>query len=131
MTGSASERIAGELRGGSSPASSPRASCSRGPPITRDWHVAIATATRGPTPSCVTPDLADTVPGVGVIVCRPELHPGPRRRARYVRMHLTAAAVAIADSEGLEAVSIRRLAVELDAAPMSLYGHVPTRTTCC
>ncbi|KDN80948.1 TetR/AcrR family transcriptional regulator [Kitasatospora cheerisanensis] len=38
-----------------------------------------------------------------------------------------AAAVAIADAEGLEALSMRRVAAELDAATMSLYRHVPDK----
>lgn len=33
-------------------------------------------------------------------------------------------AIKIADSEGLEAVSIRRVAAALDARPMSLYDHI-------
>ena len=44
----------------------------------------------------------------------------PLSRARIV-----AAAVAIADAEGLDAVSMPRLARELGTAPMSLYRHVP------
>jgi AcrR family transcriptional regulator len=44
----------------------------------------------------------------------------PLSRARIV-----AAAVAVADAEGLGAVSMPRLARELGTAPMSLYRHVP------
>ena len=36
-----------------------------------------------------------------------------------------AAAVALADAEGLAAVSMRRVAAELGVAAMTLYGHVP------
>src|ERR1700761_8892487 len=36
-------------------------------------------------------------------------------------------AVAIADVEGLEAVSIRRLAQELGVTPMALYWHVQNK----
>jgi AcrR family transcriptional regulator len=45
--------------------------------------------------------------------------PQPLSRATIV-----AAAIEIADTEGLEAVSIRRLATKLDARPMSLYSHI-------
>jgi AcrR family transcriptional regulator len=45
--------------------------------------------------------------------------PQPLSRAAIV-----AAAIEIADAEGLEAVSIRRLATKLDARPMSLYSHI-------
>ncbi len=37
---------------------------------------------------------------------------------------IVAAAIRVADEEGIEAVSIRRLATELDARPMSLYSHI-------
>lgn len=37
---------------------------------------------------------------------------------------IVAAAIEIADSDGLEAVSIRRLATKLSARPMSLYSHI-------
>ena len=47
----------------------------------------------------------------------------PRRPLSRVR--IVAAAVALADAEGLDAVSMPRLARELGTAPMSLYRHVP------
>ncbi len=40
------------------------------------------------------------------------------------REGIVAAAIAIADAEGLAAVSIRRIATELSARPMSLYSHI-------
>lgn len=40
------------------------------------------------------------------------------------RESIVAAAIEIADSEGIEAVSIRRLATKLGARPMSLYSHI-------
>jgi AcrR family transcriptional regulator len=40
------------------------------------------------------------------------------------REAIVAAAVEIADAEGLAAVSIRRLATKLNARPMSLYSHI-------
>jgi AcrR family transcriptional regulator len=45
--------------------------------------------------------------------------PQPLSRATIV-----AAAIEIADAEGIEAVSIRRLATKLGARPMSLYSHI-------
>jgi AcrR family transcriptional regulator len=36
-------------------------------------------------------------------------------------------AIRIADAEGLDAVSIRRIAAELDARPMSLYDHISNK----
>ena len=40
------------------------------------------------------------------------------------RESIVAAAIEIADTEGIEAVSIRRLATKLGARPMSLYSHI-------
>jgi AcrR family transcriptional regulator len=40
------------------------------------------------------------------------------------RQAIVEAAIEIADADGLEAVSIRRLATKLDARPMSLYSHI-------
>jgi AcrR family transcriptional regulator len=50
---------------------------------------------------------------------------GPR--PRHNRAAITATAVRIADAEGLEAVSMRRVAAELGIANMSLYNYVPAR----
>ncbi|KFE70441.1 TetR/AcrR family transcriptional regulator C-terminal domain-containing protein [Hyalangium minutum] len=43
------------------------------------------------------------------------------------RARIVAAAVALADAEGLEAVSIRKVAAALDAGPMRLYRYVDTK----
>ncbi|MBW8482580.1 TetR/AcrR family transcriptional regulator [Actinomadura parmotrematis] len=56
----------------------------------------------------------------------------PERPARgprpaYSRAQITATAVAIADAEGLEAASMRRIAAELGTGAMSLYRYVPSR----
>ena len=49
----------------------------------------------------------------------------PRPRpAGLSREAIVAAAIEIADAEGLEAVSIRRIATKLEARPMSLYSHI-------
>jgi AcrR family transcriptional regulator len=40
---------------------------------------------------------------------------------------ITAVAIRLADAEGLEAVSIRRVATELDARAMSLYDHFASK----
>jgi AcrR family transcriptional regulator len=46
---------------------------------------------------------------------------GPQPLSREA---IVAAAIEIADADGLEAVSIRRLATKLEARPMSLYSHI-------
>ncbi|MER6948856.1 TetR/AcrR family transcriptional regulator C-terminal domain-containing protein [Nonomuraea sp. NPDC000554] len=50
--------------------------------------------------------------------------PAPQRRPALTREAIVAAAIAIADAEGLAAVSIRRVAAELGARAMSLYTHI-------
>jgi len=42
-------------------------------------------------------------------------------------MAILDAAIRVADAEGLEAVSVRRVAAELDARPMSLYSHFSSK----
>jgi AcrR family transcriptional regulator len=49
------------------------------------------------------------------------------RRPRYTREQIAAVALAIADSEGFEAVSMRRVALELGAGTMTLYHYVRTK----
>lgn len=63
-------------------------------------------------------------PDGGLIWTRPE--PGVRK-PRFSREKLAAAALEVADAEGLEAVSMRRVAAELGAATMTLYNYVRTR----
>lgn len=52
----------------------------------------------------------------------PPPHPVPLDRERIV-----AAAVALADEGGLEAVSLRKVAAQLNAGPMRLYGYIATK----
>ena len=49
------------------------------------------------------------------------------RQPRFTRQHIAEAAVRIADAEGFAAVSMRRLAAELDAGTMTLYHYVRTK----
>jgi AcrR family transcriptional regulator len=50
-----------------------------------------------------------------------------RRRRPLTPERIVARAIRVADAEGLDAVSIRRIAADLDARPMSLYDHVPSK----
>jgi AcrR family transcriptional regulator len=54
------------------------------------------------------------------------LHEGRRRvaRAPLDRERIVASALRIVDADGVEGLSIRRLAAELGTAPMSVYWHV-------
>jgi AcrR family transcriptional regulator len=52
----------------------------------------------------------------------PPFRPVPLDRERIV-----AAAIALADEGGLEAVSLRKVAARLDVGPMRLYGYISTK----
>ncbi|GAA2790230.1 GntR family transcriptional regulator [Kitasatospora paracochleata] len=119
--------------------------------ITRQWGVAMATATKALT-ELRRAGLVRAVPGVGTVVAAPLAPspppssapsrkavsptppaapapaPAPEPRsgpdAALTAERIVAAATAIADTEGLPALSMRRVAAELGVATMSLYRHV-------
>lgn len=49
------------------------------------------------------------------------------RKPRFTRDDIAAAAIRIADAEGFDAVSMRRIAAELDAGTMTLYHYIRTK----
>jgi AcrR family transcriptional regulator len=51
----------------------------------------------------------------------------PRRADSLSRDQIVRAAIAVADAEGAEAVSMRRIARELNAGTMSLYWHIGSK----
>src|SRR5215470_4028630 len=59
-------------------------------------------------------------PGPGLIWIRPV----PEQPKRPTRDDIVAAAIGLADAEGLPAVSIRRVAAALRTRPMGLYSHI-------
>ncbi|MEU0336106.1 TetR/AcrR family transcriptional regulator [Streptomyces sp. NPDC006193] len=61
-----------------------------------------------------------------VIWARPE-RAGRGPRPAYTRDDIAAAAVRIADAQGLDAVSMRHVAAELGCGTMSLYNYVPRK----
>ena len=105
--------------------------------ITRRWGVAMATATKV-LGVLRQEGLVRAVRGSGTVV---EARPGPAAppiarpehgRARrpappdaaLAPDRIVAAAIAIADQEGLAGLSMRRVATDLGAATMALYRHV-------
>ncbi|MGC4749196.1 GntR family transcriptional regulator [Micromonospora sp. DT201] len=105
--------------------------------IAQRWGVAAATASRAMA-TLRDSGLVETTVGSGTVVSShtrrkyPVSPAVPQRQARAFkqplgRMHVLRAAIAIADAEGLDAVSMRRLAVDLGAGPMSLYRHVANK----
>ncbi|GAA0931757.1 GntR family transcriptional regulator [Pseudonocardia zijingensis] len=97
--------------------------------VVRDFGVAMATATRA-LAVLREEGLVVSRPGSGTIV-RPSETPARRptrpRDDALSAGRIVAVALRIADREGLDAVSMRRLAAELRVAPMSLYGHLSGR----
>lgn len=107
--------------------------------IARRWGVAVATATRV-TATLRDEGLVETRVGAGTVVgaltdrTRPVVVTPPLRprragvpRQALSRRRTLRAAIAIADTEGLDAVSMRRLAAEFGVGPMSLYRHVSSK----
>lgn len=90
--------------------------------LVRDWGVAMATASRA-LALLRDEGIVITRVGSGTIV-RDDLGHG---HPPLTRNRILSVAVQIADREGLEAVSMRRLAGVLKVAPMSLYRHVAGR----
>ncbi|MEV7565070.1 TetR/AcrR family transcriptional regulator C-terminal domain-containing protein [Streptomyces tanashiensis] len=91
--------------------------------ITREWGVAMATATKA-LAALRREGLVRVEPGVGTVVVDP-------RQARQAtapaltQARIVRAALELADSEGLNALTMRRLATVLDTSAMALYRHVP------
>src|SRR3954470_13075334 len=90
--------------------------------ITREWGVAIATATKAHA-ALREEGLTIARAGVGTVVAGP----APRREHELTRERIVATASAIADADGLAELSMRRIASTLGVATMSLYRHVPSR----
>jgi len=107
--------------------------------IAQRWGVAVATATRAMA-TLRDNGLVEATVGSGTVVSKhvgrkhpvsPAVSQRPRQagipKQPLSRKHVLGAAIAIADVEGLEAVSMRRLAADLGVGPMSLYRHVATK----
>ncbi|MEC3977074.1 TetR/AcrR family transcriptional regulator C-terminal domain-containing protein [Amycolatopsis sp. H20-H5] len=91
--------------------------------ITRDWGVAMATATKVLT-TLRHEGLVTAKPGSGTVVTKVGPH---RRETELSRERVVRAAVRIADAEGIAALSMRRVASGLGVATMALYRHVEAK----
>ncbi|MGW4959426.1 TetR/AcrR family transcriptional regulator C-terminal domain-containing protein [Nonomuraea sp. NPDC004186] len=104
--------------------------------IAQRWGVALATATKVMA-ALRDEGLVETKVGSGAVVSsrttlkQPVVPPRPRQagvpKQALNREQMLRTAIKIADAEGLDAVSMRRLAAELGAGPMSLYRHVENK----
>ena len=80
-------------------------------------------------------ELGDTHPGtpegrrvVELLWAPPQQPPVRGPRPRISLADIVAAGVAIADADGLAALSMRKVASRLGVGPMSLYTYVPGRS---
>lgn len=90
--------------------------------IMRDHNVAMATASRVLT-LLQDADLIESTPGSGSVVLAPDgADPAVLTTEGVVNV-----AIAIADTESLSAVSMRRLAAALSIPTMAVYRYVPSR----
>ncbi|QSQ23292.1 TetR/AcrR family transcriptional regulator C-terminal domain-containing protein [Pyxidicoccus parkwayensis] len=103
--------------------------------VAKEWGVALATAAKA-LDALGREGLTQALPRVGTVVtpAAPGVSPAspPQRRRPPVeadtdlsRERIVRAAVAIADSQGLAALSMRSVATRIGVPPMSLYRHVP------
>ncbi|MFG3620553.1 GntR family transcriptional regulator [Nocardia sp. NPDC047654] len=108
--------------------------------IAQRWGVAVATATKV-TATLREEGLVEARVGSGTVVSarkpaapmasRPAapsaLRPSGLPGQTLNRNHIVRRAIRTADAEGLDAVSMRRLAAELGVGPMSLYRYVDSK----
>lgn len=67
-------------------------------------------------------------PGRSINLLWGSAEPGRRGpKPRYSVTQVVDAAIAVADAEGLQAISVRRIAQELGVSPMSIYTYVPSK----
>src|SRR5262249_21982259 len=115
------QRDAGQRLGGPEGAAQVLDQDGRLSDLVRTVHVILVQCTSQPSEYGVRmSNPRDAAP----IWARPE--PGSRR-PRFTREQIAAAALAIADAEGMEAVSMRRVAADLGAGTMTLYHYVRTK----
>ncbi|MFB9902983.1 TetR/AcrR family transcriptional regulator C-terminal domain-containing protein [Allokutzneria oryzae] len=93
--------------------------------VTREWGVAMATAAKA-LDLLRQEGLVEAHPGAGTVVraTSPKPRRSPPADQTLTRFRITTTAIRVADAEGLDAVSMRRLAAELAVGPMSLYRHI-------
>ncbi|MCX5385785.1 TetR/AcrR family transcriptional regulator C-terminal domain-containing protein [Streptomyces sp. NBC_00083] len=94
--------------------------------IVRDTGVAMATATKA-LAVLAREGLVRAVPGVGTVVAETAPARGRAQETPLSRDVVVAAAVRIADTEGLAGLSMRRVAADLGTSTMALYRHVPSK----
>ena len=94
--------------------------------IVSEYGVALATASRvhGLLRQA---QLTEARTGVGTVVRRPAIRRPTSDAGALTTSRLVARGIAVADTEGIEGVTMRRLAAELGVGAMSLYRHVSSK----
>lgn len=106
--------------------------------ITREWSVAMATATKVLAELRSRGAILTRIGAGSVVADHPSFRPAPppppaRSRSvhsgagRATRERIIQTAIGIADAEGIAAVSLRRIAVDLDVSTMSLYRSIASK----
>ncbi|MEV5480881.1 MULTISPECIES: TetR/AcrR family transcriptional regulator C-terminal domain-containing protein [Streptomyces] len=99
--------------------------------LAKEWHVALATATKALT-ALRQEGLVQPRARVGTVVAAPhrsaagarQPRPAPAAERELTRERIVRTAIGIADAEGLSALSMRAVAARLGAATMSPYRYV-------
>ncbi len=92
--------------------------------LARAHGIALATAAHV-LRTLIDEGIAEAIPGVGTVVARNRAAASVRGRDTELSLNaLVRVAVAMADAEGLDALSIRGVAAKLGASPMALYRHI-------
>jgi DNA-binding transcriptional regulator YhcF (GntR family) len=95
--------------------------------LARRWNVALATATKA-LAELRREGLVEARPRAGTVVAERPAAPRPARpEGELTRERIVRAAIAIADAEGLDALSMRGVAARLGASTMSTYRHVANK----
>src|SRR4051794_21669953 len=95
--------------------------------LARRWNVALATATKA-LAELRREGLVEARPRAGTVVAtRPVERPAVRPEGELTRERVVRAAIAIADVEGLDALSMRGVAARLGTSTMSTYRHVANK----
>jgi DNA-binding transcriptional regulator YhcF (GntR family) len=95
--------------------------------LARRWNVALATATKA-LAELRREGLVEVRARAGTVVASRPVEPRPARpEGELTRARIVAAAIAIADAEGLDALSMRGVAARVGASTMSTYRHVANK----
>ncbi|MDR0344628.1 MAG: TetR/AcrR family transcriptional regulator [Nocardiopsaceae bacterium] len=84
-------------------------------------------AAAAPTPAAGQREPADQTAGEGPSIWQRAARPAPAPRTTLTYDQIAQAAIALADAEGLGAVSMRRLASHLGVVPMAFYRYVSSK----